>query len=70
MQTTWTNQRVALQNDLVFGLVVLTESGWHPVSQLDASDLKTVVDAVDNNASCPYLSKLRELQTAQQKAAQ
>lgn len=55
---TWTNGRVALAKDLVFGLVVMTENGWFPVDQLDADDVSVVWDAVDFNPGFPFKDEL------------
>lgn len=51
--TTFTNGRVTLTKDLVFGICVLAESGWHPVNQLDGQDAQTVLDLLGHNPTCP-----------------
>lgn len=58
MATTWTNQRVALTKDLVFGVCVYTESGWQPLSQLDYEQLKQVHRLCDYNSSNPFAAEL------------
>jgi hypothetical protein len=57
----WTNNRVALGKDLVFGAVVLTETGWEPLDFLAPEDLEIVWRAVDHNTSCPYLDDFKRL---------
>ena len=58
MATTWTNQRVALTKDLVFGLCVYTEEGWKPLSELDKDQLKLVHRLCDFNPSNPFRDEL------------
>ena len=55
---TWTNNRVALTNDLIFGVSVFTESGWLPLSLLGAEDVEVVRALVNHNPSCPWLEEL------------
>lgn len=50
----WTNGVVSLTSDLIFGVSVMTEDGWCPLSSLDAEDLAMVKRLVDNNPSCPF----------------
>lgn len=61
---TWTNGRVALSKDLVFGLVVMTEDGWFPVDQLDADDVEVVHKAVDYNPGMPFKDELATIRSA------
>ena len=55
---TWENGRVALSKDLIFGLVVMTEDGWFPVSHLDESDRELVWRLVDHAPGCPFKDDL------------
>jgi hypothetical protein len=54
----WTNGVVSLTSDLIFGVSVLAETGWMPISQLDKDDLAYVRKLVDHNTSCPFLEDL------------
>ena len=56
--TIWTNNVVALTNDLVFGLCVYTHVGWSPYGHLDDADKRMVQDAVNFDPSCPFLKEL------------
>lgn len=49
----FTDGKIALGRDLVFGVVVLTESGWMPVSDLDTEDKATCRELLGNNPACP-----------------
>lgn len=55
---TWTNGAISLTSDFIFGVSVLSEGGWMPLSHLDADDLKMVRRYVDHNPSCPFLDTL------------
>ena len=55
---TWTNGVVSLTSDLIFGVSVLTENGWMPISQLDKLDLAYVCKLVDHNLNCPFFQDL------------
>jgi hypothetical protein len=55
---TWTNQRVAMKKDLVFGVCVLLEDGWFPLSSLYLEDLKIVHELCDFNCSNPFAADL------------
>lgn len=70
MSTTWTNGRVSLTKDLIFGVSVLAEQGrWVPLSRLSLDDLLVVHTACDHNTSNPYQGELDLLiQKAQQEA--
>lgn len=61
MATTWTNQRVALTKDLIFGLCVYTESGWRPLSELTKDELEEVHRLCDYDSSNPFRGELDEL---------
>jgi len=50
---TFTNGRVTLTNDLVFGACVLSESGYVPINQLDADDVKYVLRLLNRSPTCP-----------------
>lgn len=70
---TWTNNRVALANDLIFGLCVFAEfddgvAEWRPVDSLDLETVKEIHRLVDYNSSCPYLDKLNEILAQKAKA--
>lgn len=67
--TTWTNGKIAIGQDLVFGYVVLTcndgdeQARWWPIEHLAARDQRAVVQRVDNNPLFPqelrdWLAKL------------
>ena len=58
MQVVYTNSRISLTNDLVFGLSVLTETGWVPYSELDENDRDIVRRAVDYDRACPFLDQI------------
>ena len=62
MPTTFTNGYVTLADDLVFGVVVLAEHGWHPVSELSSQDVRNVIRLLDNNPTCPqrFIDALRK----------
>lgn len=51
--TTFTNGRVTLTDDLVFGVCVLSEDGYVPVSQLTLDDTKYVERLLNRSPSCP-----------------
>ncbi len=51
---TWTNGRVSLTSDPIFGVSVLSESGWVPISSLDEIDLAYVRKLIDHNPGCPF----------------
>lgn len=51
--TTFTNGRVSLTHDLIFGLCVLGEDGWVPWSDLDEDDKKLVQRLLDHCPTCP-----------------
>lgn len=61
---TWTNNNVAFTRDLIFGICVMTESGWHPVSHLDDVDFKLVMDEWDNDTGNPYADDLRGMEVS------
>lgn len=44
---------MTLSDDLVFGVCVLSEDGYVPLSQLDLDDIKTVQCLLDRNTTCP-----------------
>jgi hypothetical protein len=50
---TFTNGRVTLKDDLVFGPCVLAHTGWFPINQLSVEDARTVSRALDFNPTCP-----------------
>jgi hypothetical protein len=54
MGTIWTNGVVSLTSDFIFGVSVMTETGWVPMSSLDPEDQDMVKRLVDNNPSCPF----------------
>jgi hypothetical protein len=51
--TTFTNGRVALRDDLIFGVVVLAENGWLPITELAADHIEYVLALLSNNPTCP-----------------
>ncbi len=52
--TTWTNGRVSLTSDLVFGVSVLTESGWMPLTYLEPDEVEFIRKLVDHDPTCPF----------------
>ena len=60
-QVVWENGRVALAKDLMFGLCVMTETGWYPVNMLDLEDVQLVFDLVDFAPGCIYLQDLIQI---------
>ncbi len=44
---------MTLSDDLVFGVCVLSEGGYVPLSRLDLDDIKTVQCLLDRNTTCP-----------------
>lgn len=60
---TWTNNKVAIAKDLIFGVCVLSDQGWKPFDMLDQADRTKVLHLIDWNASCMYLQDLQELHT-------
>jgi hypothetical protein len=55
---TWTNGKITLTMCLVFGLSVLSETGYIPYSQLDARDKDLVKKFIDYDPSFPWADKL------------
>jgi hypothetical protein len=53
-QNIFTNGRISVGSDLIFGLVILTEDGWYPFSQCSEDDKDIVCKLVDYNPTCPY----------------
>jgi hypothetical protein len=49
----FTNGVVSLSTDLVFGPCVLNDLGWFPIDQLCEEDIEIVLNALDNNPTCP-----------------
>lgn len=70
MSTTWTNGRVSMTKDLIFGVSVLaTEGKWIPLSQLSLDDLLVVHNACDHDSSNPHKDELNLcIQKAQHEA--
>lgn len=66
---TWTNGQISLSFDLIFGVNVLSEDGWLPVSTLDAKDLAYIRRLVDYNPGCPFLDDLAEADAKLKEAA-
>ena len=57
----WENGRIALTKDLIFGLVVMTEDGWFPVSHLDDNDRELVWRLVDHAPGMPFKEDLAKV---------
>ena len=57
----FTNGRVAITKDLIFGLSVLSEDGWMPLSNLDHQEVKMVHRLVDYNPTFPWQAELNAL---------
>lgn len=53
MTTFFTNNRVSLVKDPIFGVCVLTEDGFIPVKDLSGKDLNVVRSLLDFNPTCP-----------------
>jgi hypothetical protein len=51
--TTYTNGRITLGMDLIFGLVILTEDEWVPFKDLDSEDKAIVRTATDHSNIFP-----------------
>ncbi len=71
---TWTNNRVALAKDLIFGLCVFGENAdgsieWIPVDTLDLEDVQMVHDLVDYTPGCPYQEDLNKILKAKKENA-
>jgi hypothetical protein len=49
----FTNGRVTLTCDLVFGVSVLSTEGWVPFADLDNTDKDMVRRLLDHNPTCP-----------------
>jgi hypothetical protein len=47
------NGEVSLTTDLIFGVCVLAEHGWHPVDQLSKEEVQHVLALLDYNPTCP-----------------
>ena len=60
MQTVYSNEKVSLTKDLVFGLSVMTEEGWIPISWLDSSDKEVVKRMIDNDPLFPWVDELHD----------
>lgn len=58
MNTVFTNGNIAFTKDLVFGLCVMAEQGWMPLSQLDDEDVKLCVRLLDSNPTFPFKQEL------------
>lgn len=49
----WTNQKVTLTKDLFFGLCVLTDEGWIPMTELLGEEIEEIRRLIDNDPSFP-----------------
>ena len=56
--TVWTNNRIALGMDLIFGLVVLGEEGWTPVNDCDVETIERIRKTIDHNQSFTWWDEL------------
>jgi len=54
----WENGRIALTKDLIFGLCVMGEGGWIPLSDLDDDALDLVWRLYDHTPGCPFKDDL------------
>lgn len=70
MSVTFTNGRIALTKDLIFGVCAYGEYDdgsreWIPVSDMTLEQLEITLRAIDNNPTCPveWLQIIRELRT-------
>lgn len=66
MSTTFTNGRISITKDLIFGISVLVQyddtlTAWIPITDLEIEDLDSVLEAIDNNPTCPYTQDIRDL---------
>ena len=52
-EVVYTNGKVALTLDLVFGLSVYSDQGWVPWSELDEADRDMIRKLLDWDISCP-----------------
>jgi hypothetical protein len=53
MTNVFTNGRITLTKDLVFGVCVLTEEGFVPLTHLSRQDMSVVRRLLDFNPTCP-----------------
>lgn len=60
MLATFTNGRVTLMQNLIYGLCVLSDRGPFPFNQLTLEEIDLVLALIDNNPTCPkeYLTTL------------
>jgi hypothetical protein len=49
----FTNGKVSLSTNLVFGPCVLGENGWFPINRLTADEARYVLRLIDHNPTCP-----------------
>ena len=49
----WENGNVALTEDLILGLCVMSESGWFPLSACDTDTINRIYSLIDHNPSFP-----------------
>ena len=58
----FTNGKVSLSTNLVFGPCVLSENGWFPIDRLTADEARNVLRLVDYNPTCPvqFISALHK----------
>jgi hypothetical protein len=59
-QTTYTNGKVALTKQFIFGICVMSESGWFPIKDCSVQDLKMILDLIDYDPLCPYTDDIRK----------
>jgi hypothetical protein len=58
MAVVWTNNKVAITKCLVFGISVMSETGWVPLNQLTCAEIHYVRSLIDHNPSFPFYDEL------------
>ena len=54
----FTNGRIAICKDMVFGLCVMAENGWVPLSQGTPDEMRMVIRLIDNNPTFLWKEEL------------
>lgn len=73
MSTTFTNGKVSITRDLVFGLSVLLEydggeTGWEPLDQLTIAEFARIDHLIDHNPTFPWKDELDAIRLKHQEA--
>ena len=59
-QITYTNGKVALTKQFIFGVCVMSESGWFPIKDCSVSDLEMIIELIDFDPLCPYTEDIKK----------